>query len=190
MPVHNKPRGSDLSTEQRARIEAVRTESRTAEARAHQAAIRAEYADKPSLAELIRSEKIDPDRVTKMGAVGELVKATASVRKAREAKRLSLTEVSRRSGLPLPTLSRLEAGKNLRPTFETLARYASGVGLEIGIVVREKGAPARPPSGTDDEVIAVRSAVLDQLEATIHREIDALRGSSRTASSAAKAETR
>jgi hypothetical protein len=64
-----------------------------------------------------------------------------------------------------------------------------GVGLEIDIVVREKGAPARPPSAAEDEVIAVRSAVLDQLEATIHREIDAWRVSSRTAPSSAKAET-
>jgi hypothetical protein len=107
MPAGSKPRGSDLSPEQRARIEAIRTNNRTPDARAREAAIRAEYADKPGLDELIRLGKVDPDGITKMGALGALLKATTSIRKAREAKGLSLTEVSRRSRLPLPALSRL-----------------------------------------------------------------------------------
>jgi hypothetical protein len=38
-----------LSPEQRARIEAIRAKDRTPDARAREAAIRAEYADKPAL---------------------------------------------------------------------------------------------------------------------------------------------
>jgi transcriptional regulator with XRE-family HTH domain len=189
MPAQSKRRGSDLSSEQKARIEAIRTANKTPEARARQAAIRAEYAKKPGLDELIRLGSVDPDRITKMGAVGAVLKATAAVRRAREAKGLSLAEVSRRSGLPLPTLSRLEAGKNLRPTFETLARYAAGVGLDLNIVVGERAAPARSPSSAEDEILTVRSEVIDRLLITIHREIDALRASSLGPPSKADADT-
>ncbi len=185
MGAERKPRGSDLTPEQRARIEAVRAANWTPEARARQAAIREEYADKPGLDELIRRGKVDPERITTMGAIGALLKATAAVRRAREAKGLSLTEVSRRSGLPLPALSRLESGKNPRPTFETLARYAAGVGLELDVVVRERAQTDRRPSPSGDEVLAVRAADLDRLLAMIHGQIDALRASSRGADSAA-----
>lgn len=89
-----------------------------------------------------------------------------------------LTEVSRRSGLPLPALSRLESGKNPRPSFETLARYAAGVGLEVDVVVREREESGRLTSASEDEILAVRSVDLDRLLATIHGQIDALRASS------------
>jgi transcriptional regulator with XRE-family HTH domain len=175
MRPERTPRGTDLTPEQRARIEAIRAESRTPEARARQAAIREEYADRPGLDELVRRGQADPERVTTMGALGALVKATADVRRARQAKGLSLTEVSRRSGLPLATLSRLESGKNPRPTFETLARYAAGVGLDLAISVRERGESPRQPSGPEDEVLAVRAADLDRLLSVIHGEVDAIR---------------
>jgi transcriptional regulator with XRE-family HTH domain len=180
MGARGKHRGSDLTPEQRARIETIRAANRTPEARARQAAIRDEYAERPSLDELVRRGDVAPDRITTMGAMGTLVKATAAVRKARETKGLSLTEVSRRSGLPLPTLSRLESGKNAHPTFETLARYAMGVGLELEVVVRDRIPDGeRRPEAEVDEVLAVRAADLDQLLAMIHGRIDAIRGSSR-----------
>jgi transcriptional regulator with XRE-family HTH domain len=185
MDAERKPRGSNLTPEQRARVEAIRAASRTPEARARQAAIREEYVDRPGLDTLIRGGKVDPGRITTMGALGALLKATAEVRRAREAKGLSLTEVSRRSGLPLPALSRLESGKNPRPTFETLARYAAGVGLEIDIVVRERAEGERRPPATEDEVLAVRAADLDRLLAMIHGQIDALRAASHKAASVA-----
>jgi transcriptional regulator with XRE-family HTH domain len=181
MGVTDKARGSDLTPEQRARIEAIRAANRTPEARARQAAIREEYADKPGLDELIRREEVDPERITTMGALGALLKAMAAVRRAREAQGISLTEVSRRSGLPLPALSRLESGKNPRPTFETLARYAAGVGLDIDIVVRRREERDRSPSTAPDEILAVRSADLDRLLSTLHGQIDTLRASSRVA---------
>jgi hypothetical protein len=94
MPAGSKPRGSDLSPEQRARIEAIRTKNRTPEARAREAAIRAEYAEKPGIDELIRLGKVDPDRITKLGPLGALLKATASVRKPREATGQRVTQSS------------------------------------------------------------------------------------------------
>ncbi len=85
--------------------------------------------------------------------------------------------MARRSGLPLPALSRLESGKNPRPTFETVACYAAGVGLEVDVVVRERGEHERTSSTEENEVLAVRSSDLDRLLATIHGQIDALRAS-------------
>jgi transcriptional regulator with XRE-family HTH domain len=179
MGARGKPRGTDLTLEQRARIETIRAANRMPEARARQSAIREEYVDRPSLDELVRRGEVAPDRITTMGAIGCLLKAAAAVRRARETKGLSLTEVSRRSGLPLPTLSRLESGKNANPTFETLARYATGVGLEVEIVVRDRAPGGEPrPAAQEDEMLAVRAADLDQLLAMIHGRIDALRISS------------
>ncbi len=178
MRPERRPRGADLTPEQRARIEAIRAENRTPDARAREAAIREEYAGRPDLDELVRQGKADAERVTTMGALGALLKATAAVRRARLAKGLSLTEVSRRSGLPLATLSRLEAGKNPRPTFETFARYAAGVGLDVDISVREREESQRPPSSREDEVLAVRAADLDRLLSMIHGQVDAIRSAS------------
>jgi len=178
-----------LTPDQKARIEAIRAANRTPQARAREAAVRAEYADRPGHDELTRRGTIESERATTMGAVAALLAATAAVRRAREAKGLSLTEVSRRSGLPLPALSRLESGKNARPAFETLARYASGVGLEVEVLVREKRENELPRSTARDEVLAVRSADLDRLLATIHGQIDALRACSHAAISAAGDDT-
>jgi transcriptional regulator with XRE-family HTH domain len=183
MGAERTARGSDLTPEQKARIEAIRAANRTPEARARQAAIREQYADKPGLDELIRRGEVDPERITTMGAMGALLKATAAVRRAREARGLSLTEVARRSGLPLPTLSRLESGKNPRPTFETLARYAAGVGLEVDVVVRERVVTDRRPDTQADEILAIRAGDLDQLLSMIHGRIEALRASSQGFSS-------
>ena len=184
MGIKSKARETDLTPEQQARIAAIRAANHTPEARARQAAIREQYADRPGLDALVQRGEVDPERITTMGAVGSLLKATAAVRRAREAKGLSLTEVSRRSGLPLPALSRLESGRNPRPTFETLARYAAGVGLDVKIVVRDRVGCERRPVAEGDEWLAIRAADLDQLLALIHGRIDALRAAARSPASA------
>jgi transcriptional regulator with XRE-family HTH domain len=47
---------------------------------------------------------------------------------AREAARLTLTEVATRSGLALESLSRLETGAQTNPTWRTLGLYAVAIG--------------------------------------------------------------
>ena len=83
MGTERRPRGSDLTPEQRTRIEAIRAANRTPEARAREAAIREEYTDKPGRDELVRRGEIDPERTTTMAALGALLKATAAVRRVR-----------------------------------------------------------------------------------------------------------
>ena len=60
---------------------------------------------------------------------------------------LSLSEVSRRSGIDLASPSRLEGGKNPNPTFETLSRYAEALGLRIDLSLTEVDVPV--PSRVD-----------------------------------------
>ena len=45
------------------------------------------------------------------------------IKRAREAARLTLAEVSRRCGIDQPALSRLENGHNKNPPLDTLWRY-------------------------------------------------------------------
>lgn len=55
---------------------------------------------------------------------------------------MSLTEVSKRSGLDRGMLSRLENGKILSPTMATLRRYADAIGAQVSLVVKPFEAPA------------------------------------------------
>jgi transcriptional regulator with XRE-family HTH domain len=143
MSESRRSRGSALTPEQREKIQAIREQSRTAEARERETEVRAHYADRPNLSELIRRGEVDPARMTTMGALAALHKALATARRAREAKGLSLSDVARRAKMPLPSLSRLESGKNPNFTFETLARYAAAVGLDLEIRVLDREEPAQ-----------------------------------------------
>jgi transcriptional regulator with XRE-family HTH domain len=49
----------------------------------------------------------------------------------------SLTDMSERSGLTRPAISRLENGWNLNPTLETLFRYAEALGVNLRLSVDE-----------------------------------------------------
>jgi transcriptional regulator with XRE-family HTH domain len=65
------------------------------------------------------------------GEYSELRPFMEGIKKAREAARLTLAEVSRRCGIDQPALSRLENGRNENPTLDTLWRYAAAVGLRL-----------------------------------------------------------
>jgi transcriptional regulator with XRE-family HTH domain len=146
-------RALDLTPGQREKIKTIRQRARTPEAREREVEVRARYADKPDLAKLVRRGEVDPDRIITMGALAALHKALAATRRAREAKGLSLSDVARRARMPLPSLSRLESGKNPNFTFETLAHYAAAVGLDLEIRVSDREADA-PQSGQPTTVVS------------------------------------
>ncbi|HEV3003140.1 MAG TPA: helix-turn-helix transcriptional regulator [Pirellulales bacterium] len=50
---------------------------------------------------------------------------------AREARGLSLADVTRLTGMDRSTLSKLETGQRPNPTIESLARYAEAVGKRL-----------------------------------------------------------
>lgn len=57
----------------------------------------------------------------------------AKIKAAREAAGLTLAQVAARCKLRVDTLSRLESGKVLNPTVDTLAKYAAAVGYTLNL---------------------------------------------------------
>ena len=59
--------------------------------------------------------------------------AVDTLKKARLAAGLSLSQVAAQGGLDKGTLSRLEAGQHLNPTLDTLSRYALALGRGLAL---------------------------------------------------------
>jgi antitoxin HicB len=81
----------------------------------------------------------------------ELAKASAiatllqSIEQARARRQLTKAEVARRVGSERSAISRLLAGKNANPTFNTLADLADALDLEIELRVKERPARSKKP---------------------------------------------
>src|SRR5262249_43142531 len=98
------------------------------------------------LQSLIDRGEIDPERIMTPVAEESLLKGLIELKRARQDRGLSLSEISRRSGIDLASLSRLEAGKNPNPALETLSRYADALGLRLELSFVGSGAPVAGPS--------------------------------------------
>ena len=90
--------------------------------------------ERPSLKKL--RESGDVDDVVTQGEYVSLLAMLAALRKHREAKGLSLSDVAQRCGMDRSAISRLENGVYLNPTLDTLYRYAAAIGAEIAFSVR------------------------------------------------------
>jgi DNA-binding Xre family transcriptional regulator len=97
--------------------------------------------ERPGLEDLIASE--DYEGPYRQGNIMALLSAIAELKRQRDERGLSLTDVSQRSGLDRALLSRLENGKVLNPTMATLWRYADAIGSQISLAVEPL------PIGTD-----------------------------------------
>jgi DNA-binding Xre family transcriptional regulator len=64
-------------------------------------------------------------------SLDQLDKLCAQLKAAREAKGLSLADVTERTGMDRSALSKLESGQRANPTVETLVRYAEAVGKRV-----------------------------------------------------------
>jgi DNA-binding XRE family transcriptional regulator len=85
--------------------------------------------ERPGLDDLIASGEYEgPYR---QSDILELLELLAGLREARSRAGLTLDQVSALSGIDKAALSRLENGKSLNPTFETLSRYASALGERL-----------------------------------------------------------
>ncbi len=78
----------------------------------------------------------------------------ANLRRLRIARRLSLSELARATGMSKATLSSVESGRS-NPTVETLAALASALRVSLGELLEE------PPLG---EIRVVRAGRLDRVE--------------------------
>lgn len=75
------------------------------------------------------------ERLTSLDQLGDLVK---QLKAAREEQGLSLSDLTRLTGMDRSALSKLETGQRLNPTVETLVRYAEAVGKRL-VVSLENG---------------------------------------------------
>jgi transcriptional regulator with XRE-family HTH domain len=69
---------------------------------------------------------------------GQLHELLNQLKDAREAKGLSLADLTELTGMDRSALSKLETGQRLNPTIETLIRYAAAVGKRL-VVSLENG---------------------------------------------------
>jgi DNA-binding phage protein len=124
-------------------LKRIKPTRRTADEISDERRVRELFRDRPSVKSLIERGEIDPDRISAATAEESLLKTLSALQKARQSRGRSLTEIARESGIDLASLSRLEAGKNTNPTFETLSRYADALGLrlELSLVEIEDLAP-------------------------------------------------
>ena len=68
------------------------------------------------------------ERITTLEQLGELL---VQLKAAREAKGLSLADLTELTGMDRSALSKLETGQRANPTVETLMRYAEAVGKRL-----------------------------------------------------------
>jgi ribosome-binding protein aMBF1 (putative translation factor) len=67
----------------------------------------------------------------RMATLDQLHELLLQLKAAREAKGLSLSDLTERTGMDRSALSKLEAGQRANPTVETLVRYAEAVGKRL-----------------------------------------------------------
>jgi predicted transcriptional regulator len=72
----------------------------------------------------------------RMASLDQLQDVLGQLKAAREAKGLSLADLTELTGMDRSALSKLETGQRANPTVETLVRYAEAVGkrLEVSLV--------------------------------------------------------
>jgi DNA-binding XRE family transcriptional regulator len=111
-----------------------------------------QQADIASIRAKVRKERPGPDELIDRGELDELVSQAQYIelralmvrlRDLREQMGLSLTDLSERTGLTRPAISRLETGWNLNPTLETLFRYTEALGVDLKLTVEESTEPIK-----------------------------------------------
>lgn len=76
----------------------------------------------------------------RLASLDQLDKLCAQLKEAREAKGLSLADVTKLTGMDRSALSKLETGQRANPTVETLVRYAEAVGKRVVVSLTDAGA--------------------------------------------------
>jgi ribosome-binding protein aMBF1 (putative translation factor) len=138
-----KPRESNLTPEQRARVEALRAKNRSPEHRADESRVREnlerEYREKGTL-------ETTGDGMS-MGSLVGIRRFVMLLRRERERLGLSLSDVAERAEIDKAALSRLENEQQLNPTVSTLARYAGALGMTVTFGLSALDDPSgSPPS--------------------------------------------
>ena len=73
----------------------------------------------------------------RMAALDQLQELLGQLKAAREAKGLSLSDLTELTGMDRSSLSKLESGQRPNPTIGTLVRYAEAVGKRLVVLLTE-----------------------------------------------------
>ena len=73
----------------------------------------------------------------RMATLDQLQELLMQLKAAREAKRLSLSDLMELTGMDRSALSKLETGQRANPTVETLVRYAEAVGKRLVVSLED-----------------------------------------------------
>src|SRR6266516_1159642 len=73
----------------------------------------------------------------RMATLDQLQDVLAQLKAAREAKGLSLADLTELTGMDRSALSKLETGQRANPTVETLIRYAEAVGKRLVVTLAD-----------------------------------------------------
>jgi DNA-binding Xre family transcriptional regulator len=73
----------------------------------------------------------------RMAALDQLDELLRQLKAAREAKGLTLSDLTELTGMDASALSKLETGQRANPTVETLVRYAEAVGKRLVVSLVE-----------------------------------------------------
>lgn len=74
----------------------------------------------------------------RMVALDQLQELLVQLKAAREAKGLSLADLTELTGMDSSALSKLETGQRANPTVETLVRYADAVGKRLVVSLTDR----------------------------------------------------
>ena len=73
----------------------------------------------------------------RLAGLDQLQELLTQLKAAREAKGLSLSDLTELTGMDRSSLSKLESGQRPNPTIATLVRYAEAVGKRLMVVLTE-----------------------------------------------------
>jgi DNA-binding Xre family transcriptional regulator len=73
----------------------------------------------------------------RQGLLDQLQELLKQLKEARQAKGLSLADLTERTGIDRSALSKLETGQRPNPTLETLERYAEAVGKRLVVTLTD-----------------------------------------------------
>lgn len=98
--------------------------------RSRHRAIRERFKDKPTIDELVAQGELSGHPVA-LGTYLNLRLIVSNLRRVREETKLSLADISERSGMDKAMLSRLENGHVANPGIETISRYLDAMGKSL-----------------------------------------------------------
>src|SRR5437016_4314457 len=111
---------------------------RTAAEQARIDAIRQKYqGEKPGPDQVAASD--DYEGPMQAGTYWEVRRVMARFKAERERQGLTLAQLAERAGLDKGAISKLETGRQVNPTLDTLSRIAAGLGIRLELTLQSEG---------------------------------------------------